>query len=93
MNEIILDMEEHDMTTPTVIEKIEALSQRLERAREIVADNKVRPVLGRGNKRTAPGLLACRECIIPWVNRDLHQQILDPTYSCLSLTHESKKNF
>ena len=34
------------MTTPTVIEKIEALSQRLERAREIVADNKVKRVLG-----------------------------------------------
>ena len=34
------------MTTPTVFEKIEALSQRLERAREIVADDKVKRVLG-----------------------------------------------
>lgn len=34
------------MNTPTVIEKIEALSQRLERAREIVADKKVKRVLG-----------------------------------------------
>ncbi len=34
------------MTTPSVIEKIEALSQRLERARQLVAENKVSRVLG-----------------------------------------------
>ena len=46
MNENIPDTEDNTMTKPTVIEKIEALSQRLERAREIVADNKVKRVLG-----------------------------------------------
>ena len=39
-------MENDTMTTPTVIEKIEALSQRLERAKAIVADDKVKRVLG-----------------------------------------------
>lgn len=34
------------MTTPTIVDKIEALHERLERARIIVADGKVSPVLG-----------------------------------------------
>ncbi len=34
------------MATPTIVDKIEALHERLERARVLVADDKVSPVLG-----------------------------------------------
>ena len=34
------------MTTPSIVSKIEALHERLERARTIVADGRVSPVLG-----------------------------------------------